>query len=147
MFLAFIYHSEHNKIMKQGQSDVVRILIIEDDVDILTMIETILTDEGHAVLTSYGDQPVLPLVQAYAPDLIILDLGLPVLPGEAILDELWTNETTRALPVILSSAWHAQMTELQHLGRQRGQPVFTLPKPYGLHQLFSTLEQAADAKT
>jgi DNA-binding response OmpR family regulator len=75
-----------------------KILIIDDDIHIGNMLEEALTKEGYAVARAYsGTEAVLVLTSA-KPDLILLDLMLPGLSGEDVLQKI------KGIPVIVVSA-------------------------------------------
>lgn len=66
-----------------------KILIIDDAEANLRLLETLLTQEGfEQVISTTDPTKAIDLVQAFAPDLILLDLMMPVLDGFAILDQL-----------------------------------------------------------
>ena len=75
-----------------------RILVIDDDVHIGNILEELLTREGHAVLRAYSGTEALLALDAARPDLVLLDLMLPGLPGEQVLPRL------QGVPVIVLSA-------------------------------------------
>ncbi len=118
-----------------------RVLVVEDNDAVRVMLQNILTDEGHAVALSDGRDPIVALVVEQQPDAIILDLGLPVVSGEVLLENLWQDERTRAIPVILSSAWRGRMIDA-HRAAEGRRPLFLLPKPFTLDELFEVLDQA-----
>lgn len=74
------------------------IAIIDDDVYIGNMLEELLTREGYNVLRAYSGTEALLLLAQHRPDLILLDLMLPGLSGEALLPQIHN------LPVIIISA-------------------------------------------
>lgn len=66
-----------------------KILIIDDAEANLRLLENLLTQEGfEQVISTTDPTKTMDLVQAFAPDLILLDLMMPVLDGFAILDQL-----------------------------------------------------------
>ena len=75
-----------------------QIAIIDDDIYIGNMLEELLTGEGYAVLRAYSGTEALLLLSAVTPDLILLDLMLPGLAGEEVLQKI------RDIPVIVLSA-------------------------------------------
>src|SRR5512147_1608879 len=80
------------------------ILIIEDDPDILRTMELHLGAAGFEILTARDGKAGLEKAKRVKPDLIVLDLGLPNLPGEEICRELKKEEAYRDIPVIMVTA-------------------------------------------
>lgn len=74
------------------------IAIIDDDVYIGDMLEKVLRKEGYGVLRAYSGTEALFLLEKNHPDLILLDLMLPGLSGEEVLEKV------RNIPVIVISA-------------------------------------------
>ena len=75
-----------------------KILIIDDDVTIGDLEQEVLEREGYAVQRAYSGTEVLLLLKDSRPDLVLLDLMLPGLPGEEVLPQL------QGIPVIVVSA-------------------------------------------
>lgn len=75
-----------------------RILIIDDDEHIGNLEQELLEREGYAILRAYSGTEALLLLKRTRPDLVLLDLMLPGLSGEALLPEL------DGIPVIVVSA-------------------------------------------
>ena len=75
-----------------------KIAIIEDDQHIGDILERTLTREGYETLRAYSGTEALYLLSEHTPDLILLDLMLPGLPGEEILPRI------QGIPVIVVSA-------------------------------------------
>ncbi len=65
-----------------------KILVVDDEPNILKVIEGILTDEGYAVRTAHTGEEALAEVQRSSPDLVILDIWLPGMDGLQALDML-----------------------------------------------------------
>jgi two-component system phosphate regulon response regulator PhoB len=80
-----------------------KILIIEDDLDILDMMDYILQDEGYEVTATLDCKPVEEIA-SLKPDLILLDNRLGENSGSNACRELKTTATTAHIPVILVSA-------------------------------------------
>lgn len=75
-----------------------QIMIIDDDISIGNLLEEVLTREGYRVLRAYSGTEALLALSAHRPDLILLDLMLPGLDGEAVLPKI------QGIPVIVVSA-------------------------------------------
>jgi CheY-like chemotaxis protein len=81
-----------------------RILYVEDNDDNVYMLKNRLERRGHAVLVARDGRAGVEAARAERPDLILLDLGLPVLDGWQAARLLKGDERTRAIPVIALSA-------------------------------------------
>ncbi len=75
-----------------------KIFIVDDDVYIGDMLEEILTKEGYSVLRAYSGTESALLLSGNKPDLVLLDLMLPGLSGEKVLEKI------KNIPVIVVSA-------------------------------------------
>lgn len=81
------------------------ILIIDDDIHIGNVLEETLSREGYGVFRAYsGTEALLFLSGSVRPDLILLDLMLPGLSGEEVLDRLTETQRWGGIPVIVLSA-------------------------------------------
>ena len=82
-----------------------RILVIDDDPDILDLLQDLLGEEGYSVSTSTSSTLMLEHVERDQPDLILLDVHLIVEDGRILCRRLKANALTRHIPVILISAF------------------------------------------
>jgi CheY-like chemotaxis protein len=83
--------------------DRIRILIVDDDEATLTALAGLLEIEGYAVEKARNGQEALDKVSAGAPDLILLDLKMPVMDGWQFLAERAKDPSSRKTPVVLLS--------------------------------------------
>jgi two-component system cell cycle response regulator DivK len=90
-----------------------RILYVEDNDDNVYMLKNRLERRGHAVLVARDGRAGVEAARAERPDLVLLDLGLPVLDGWEAARLLKADERTRAIPVIALSA-HAMAGDRAH---------------------------------
>lgn len=81
-----------------------RVLLIEDEPNIIEAIRFILSRDGFAVDTHSDGSTALQAVQAKAPDLVILDVMLPNRSGFDILRDLRAQAETENLPVLMLTA-------------------------------------------
>jgi two-component system cell cycle response regulator DivK len=81
-----------------------RILIVEDNVDNLSLLVFLLERAGYEVLTAPNGQMGLDIVCQAPPDLIILDLAMPVLDGWDMLHELKAEPRSAGIPVVVVTA-------------------------------------------
>ncbi len=90
-----------------------RILYVEDNDDNVYMLKNRLERRGHAVLVARDGRAGVEAARAELPDVILLDLGLPVIDGWEAARLLKADERTRAIPVIALSA-HAMAGDRAH---------------------------------
>lgn len=81
-----------------------KILVVEDEVDILEVIEYNLSREGFRVLSSRDGDAGLRIARSDAPDLVLLDLMLPGLDGLEVCRRLKADTITCDIPIIMVTA-------------------------------------------
>jgi CheY-like chemotaxis protein len=80
-----------------------RILVVEDDPDVLEMLSLVLRDAGFEVdQAEHAFGAVCAVVRA-APDLILTDIRMPIVDGQGLVRELKTHADTRDIPVVAVS--------------------------------------------
>jgi two-component system alkaline phosphatase synthesis response regulator PhoP len=79
------------------------ILVVDDDPFIVQVLQEDLKDIGYTVHCAYDGQAALQSVQQYRPNLIILDVSMPIVNGLEVLEDLRAQPDTRNIPVILVS--------------------------------------------
>ena len=110
------------------------ILIIDDDLHIGNMLEEILRKEGYGVLRAYSGTEALLVLSKETPDLILLDLMLPGMSGETLLEEI--RQTKRVVPVIVLSARDEMDSKVDML--LSGADDYVV-KPFELEVLYSRI--------
>jgi CheY-like chemotaxis protein len=81
-----------------------RILVVDDDPDIRALANLALSQDGHIVVEASSGQEALAAIAAQAPDLLVLDLLMPVQGGLEVLKILRSNPVTAGLPVVVLTA-------------------------------------------
>ena len=92
-----------------------KILIVEDDKDIISLIDFHLKSEGYKVSTASNGEDGWLLAKEEKPDLILLDWMLPILSGIDVLNRLKKNKNTQSIPVIFVSAKGEESDKIQGL--------------------------------
>jgi two-component system alkaline phosphatase synthesis response regulator PhoP len=95
-----------------------RILLVEDDRFLRRACEAGLRQRGYTVLTAADGEDGLNKARAERPDLILLDLLMPKLPGLDVLRALKAEARTRAIPVLIlsNSSREQDIAEVNKLG-------------------------------
>ncbi len=96
----------------------IRLLLVDDDIDVATMYETQLAAYGFQVITARSGAEAIDRAGADFPDLIYLDLGLPEMHGFDVLQRLRAAPTTSRIPVVILTNYSEP--ELVERGRQLG---------------------------
>lgn len=82
------------------------ILVVDDDPDLLLMLTIALELDGRRVVTATNGAEALQQVQRHTPSLIVLDLMLPVVSGEAFRESQLADASIAPIPVLVVSARH-----------------------------------------
>ena len=109
-----------------------KILICDDDEGILDMLELILSETGHQIIAENNSLNVEQILEKEFPDLILLDLWMPVMSGDQVLKLVRHNPKTQHLPVIVISA----SRDGREIATNAGATDF-LAKPFDMDELLS----------
>jgi two-component system, chemotaxis family, chemotaxis protein CheY len=82
------------------------VLVIDDDSDIRSVVRELLTDEGYQVRTAVNGRDALSTLSSWQPDVILLDLMMPIMDGWTFLANQQSSQQLRRIPVIVMSASH-----------------------------------------
>jgi DNA-binding response OmpR family regulator len=88
-----------------AESKKAKILVVDDEASIRELLHSVLTDDGHEVLTAGDGLEALPIAVAEQPDLILLDIMMPRLNGMETCQRLREQPTTRSIRVIILTAY------------------------------------------
>lgn len=86
------------------EDKIYKILVVDDDKDIVERLQSKLNREGYESVVAYDGKQALEKVSSEDPDIILLDLMLPELNGFEVLQEIRKNHGERWRPVIIVSA-------------------------------------------
>jgi CheY-like chemotaxis protein len=114
----------------------VRVLVIDDEPDVLLLCRMNLRHDGHEVLEASDGATGLAIATATPPDVVVLDLMMPAMDGYGVLSALRHSEATRNVPVLVLSA-KAQVEDRRR-SLEAGCDVF-LSKPFAPDQLAEAL--------
>lgn len=112
-----------------------KLLLIDDDENMLDAMESTLTYYGYQVVTSSFTDDIFALVKMHQPDLVIIDYLMTGANGGEMCSALKRNESTQALPVIIVSAYDRI---IQSLGTY-GSDAF-VSKPFDMKHLLNVIQ-------
>ena len=121
------YSNTCNTMTAQG-----KILVVDDEREIAAFVVDLLTEEGYAVHVVHDGASALLAIRANPPDLVLLDVAMPVMTGDEVLRELRATGFTY-LPIIIATAG---LRPEQYL---RIGATAILPKPFAIDQLLDTV--------
>jgi len=114
-----------------------KILVVDDEDDILNFLELVLGEKGFDVVTASGGQEALTKAQLERPDLVLLDIMMPQMDGWEVLKLLRVDEETAEIPVAMLSARTEARDRVQ--GLQEG-AIDYICKPFSLQELLGKIE-------
>ena len=108
-----------------------KILVVEDDRNILSMIQTVLDTNGYQVLIAQRCQQGILMLTSHMPDLVVLDLGLPDMDGEEFIRVVRRNSM---VPIIVLSARSEEHDKVSALDLGANDYI---TKPFGTGELLA----------
>jgi CheY-like chemotaxis protein len=118
------------------------VLLVEDDPDIRDIVQDVLEAEGYDVVPASHGRQALEFLNGVRntapPDLVILDMMMPLVDGRGVLDAIRNDRRLSTVPVVVMSA-------IEH-DKPAGAAAF-LRKPFSLDTLFDAVHTLVDAPT
>jgi DNA-binding response OmpR family regulator len=116
-----------------------KILVVDDEPDIVELVAFNLRAEGYDVLTARDGLQALNLAREALPDLIVLDLMLPEMDGLAVCEILRRLPSTAPIPVIMLTAWSNKLSRA--IGLETGASDY-VTKPFSPRELVLRVNRA-----
>ena len=114
-----------------------KILVVDDEEDILHFLELVLREKGYEVVTAMNGHEALTTAQIEKPDLVLLDIMMPQMDGWEVLKLLRVDDETANIPVAMLSARTEAKDREQ--GLQEG-AIDYICKPFSLQELLGKIE-------
>ncbi|NIA13474.1 MAG: response regulator [Nitrospiraceae bacterium] len=92
-----------------------KILIVDDELDVVELIARTLQAEGFDVVCAHDGISALDLVSMENPDLAIVDIMMPMMSGYEVCEQIMSNPQTKHIPVICVSSAHTPDARAQSL--------------------------------
>lgn len=112
-----------------------KILIIDDDDDILSLVSYLLKEDGYSVISSTTSK-ILTKLGKIKPDLILLDCWLPGVFGDDLCREIRSNALYKHIPIIMISA----VNNLSFIAKECNADGY-IEKPFDLDHLSAMVKQ------
>lgn len=111
-----------------------RILVVENNKDILELISYVLDDAGYEVNSSISERNIFDQILAFQPDAILLDIVKPTLEGTELCRQIKEAEGTSNIPVIVLST-HPQIQKVKDVCADE-----VVEKPFDINGLLEVLK-------
>lgn len=119
-----------------------RIIIADDYADNRELLRVLLSVVGYEIREATNGRECIELAQSEPPDLVLIDLSMPVLDGWGVLRELRADERTRAIPCVAFTA----LADLDHeRALEKGFDAY-IAKPFTSKDLLDTVERLLVAR-
>lgn len=115
-----------------------RVLVVDDDASIRELLSTALEDDGYEVVPATNGADALSVCERWRPDVIVLDLMMPVMDGWQFAAELRAREED--IPIVLLSAARDLRTHAKALSAAE-----IIEKPFDLSELLPKIARVASA--
>ena len=112
-----------------------RVLIIDDDPDVITVLQLLLKKKGYIVATASCEEEALRQINAFTPHLIVMDVLLSGVDGRTICRKIKNTEEWKHIPVIMFSAHPSAQRNMEEFGADD-----FLPKPFQGDKLLERIE-------
>jgi CheY-like chemotaxis protein len=130
--------------LSDDNSKPTRILYVEDAEVIRDTIARLLEVYGYKVAYAKNGKEGVEMAQQWKPDLVLMDLRMPIMDGYKAINEIKFNPQTRHIPVFVVSAWSSKKERDQ--ARLAGADEFFV-KPPDLNRLIEAIEIAVAASS
>lgn len=121
-----------------------KILLAENEPEVGEMVAFKLTKSGHEIIQAYDGKEAVALAVAERPDLVVLDVTMPLLDGFEVLRRLKADPVLQSIPVIMLTA---KGRERDVLTRLYGSAVDYLVKPFSPKELAGRVEAALSKRS
>ncbi len=115
-----------------------KILVVDDEVDLVKTIQFALELEGYKVLVSYNGEDALNQARKENPDLILLDIMLPKLDGYKVCRLLKFDEQYKHIPILMMTAKTQEKDKL--MGKETGANEY-ITKPFDMEELMGKIKK------
>ncbi|MCS7252989.1 MAG: response regulator [Armatimonadota bacterium] len=119
------------------------ILVVDDDYAVEELLRMCLEHEGFKVITARDGLEALMLLRRHKPDVVILDIYMPVLDGWGVLEVIRSDENLRHLPVILLTVERSPHSIIR--GWDEGIDCF-ISKPFDPADLIAIIKRTLELK-
>ena len=115
-----------------------RVLVVDDNVDAARLIAAALEAVGHETRAAFDGPAALSMAATFRPDVVLLDLGLPLMDGFEVARQLRESSLTGAPPVLVAVTGYGQASDRERTESAGFQAHVV--KPVDVHELVTLLD-------
>ena len=130
------------KLQPKEKTDVIKVLYVEDAAVIRDTIARLLEISGYEVAYAKNGEEGVAMTLTWKPDVVLMDLRMPVMDGFKAINQIRTNPQTSHIPIFVVSAWSSKKERTQ--AKLEGADEFFV-KPPDLNKLIESIEYAVAA--
>ncbi|MDP5168699.1 MAG: response regulator [Bacteroidia bacterium] len=127
--------------MKSNDSASPRVMIVDDEPNIVTAIDFLMQQQGFQTASAYNGAEALRMMEAFQPDLLILDVMMPVMDGYEVASSMRKEDKWAGTKIIFLTAKGAEKDKSQGYGA--GADVY-LTKPFDNKALVEKVRDSLD---
>ena len=116
-----------------------KILVVDDEPDILRVVVKIMEARGHEVFTAKDGPAAIEAAGSHLPDVVILDVNLPKMDGFEVCKALKTGDATKHIPIVMMTAAYVSVEDADK-GTELGADEYVV-KPFLREVLIHNVER------
>ncbi len=121
-----------------------KIMIVDDEPDVVDLVKLVLKSEGYEVVTANSGKEALEKMVKEMPDLVLLDIMMPQMDGWEVYNHIKSNTTTKDIPVAMLTAKSQSIDKM--IGLHVVQVDDYITKPFGRAELLERVKKILSEK-
>jgi len=121
---------------------VAKILVADDEKDVVELLSFLLKKDGHTVIAAENGKVALEKVEQEKPDLVLLDVMMPETDGYTVQTQLLENPATKSIPIIILTA----KGQLKDVFALAGNVSAVMEKPFDPKTLRAKIQESLSAQ-
>ncbi|MDO8987219.1 MAG: response regulator, partial [Coriobacteriia bacterium] len=118
------------------------VLIVDDDRHIVDALSRTLRAKGFAVVQAFDGREAMKAVEQHKPDLILLDLKMPIMDGYQVIQEVKSHDATKDIPIVVMTAHRMDHDRIDILSLA----AEAVSKPFSAEELAARVESVLEGK-
>jgi two-component system response regulator VicR len=121
-----------------------KIMVVDDEPDVVDLVKLVLESDGFDVVTAYSGKEALEKIGQEMPDLVLLDIMMPLMDGWEVYSRIKANPITKDIPVAMLTAKSQSIDKMIGLHVVKVDDYIT--KPFGRSELLERVKRILKEK-